>query len=87
MTPPPDSTELRVTSEPVPAVVGTATQGSPVFQRVDSRAGEQCGSFGDIDRTTAAESQYGIAARVGQQRHGSAHPLDGWFGRDSERDA
>ena len=29
LTPPPDSTELRVTSEPVPAVVGTATQGRP----------------------------------------------------------
>jgi hypothetical protein len=58
-----------------------------VFQRVDSRGGEHCGSFGDIDRTTATESQYGIAARVGQQRHSGAHPLDRWLCRDSERDA
>ena len=29
LTPPPDSTAFRVTSEPVPAVVGTATQGRP----------------------------------------------------------
>ena len=28
-TPSPDSTEFRVTSEPVPAVVGTATHGRP----------------------------------------------------------
>ena len=58
-----------------------------MFQRVGSGGGQHRGSFGDIDRTTATESQDGIAARVSHQRHSGAHPLDRWLGRDSERNA
>ena len=57
LTPPPESTELRVTSEPVPAVVGTATQGSPgasIGRPAPITSRWSRGSLPDMPRTAAA---------------------------------
>ena len=57
LTPLPESTELRVTSEPVPAVVGTATHGSPgrsIGRPAPITSRWSRGSVPEIPRTAAA---------------------------------
>jgi hypothetical protein len=84
LTPPPDSTELRVTSEPVPAVVGTATHGKPgrVIGRpspVTSRWSNAAHSWPAprlADIGAAPPNQNGVAPRFGDQRHCGAYSLD-----------
>ena len=95
LTPPPDNTELRVTSEPVPAVVGTATQGSPglVIGRpapMTSRwstgsvppVASTATALADIQRAAAAESENRVAAGSAASATADAHQLDRRLGRD-----
>ena len=92
-----DRTAFRVTSEPVPAVVGTATHGNgglgerltsanhlQVVQRVGSRCGQRGHRFGCIQSAATAVAQYSVTAGPGQSRHAGTHRVNRRFARYGE---